>query len=468
MIAMLNRLWPRNMSGQIALLVGIALLVAQAINFGLLVRARDRQELIQVAAPAIARLADAIERNAAGTPMVREHGPWMSRRGVFVEQKSRVTRDMPARDDIAERARVALQDLRVPVLRIEAAQAAGSAVHLPGNDRITQLRDTIDPDRRNKRPYLIVAAEVAPGQWVNLVTRLPSRDPRFLGWLFLQTMILYGVVLAAVLWSVRRVARPLRELTGAVEGFRSAENSIAVPESGPSDVRRLVSAYNGMRTRIAGLLDEKDRMLGAIGHDLRTPLASLRVRAEGMEDEGERDRMAATIEEMNRTLDDILSLARLGRPSEAETRVDLSALLDQVVDDFQMLGADVSLAETPRTTVTIRPTLVTRALRNLIDNAVKYGTTAKVDIISEPGGVAVTVDDEGPGIPEDKIEAMFEPFARLEQSRSRETGGTGLGLALAKAIALQHGGRLTLENRTPHGLRATLWLPNPVPSAGRS
>lgn len=459
MVKLLDKLWPRNMSGQIALLVGIALLVAQSINFGLLVRARDRQELIQVAAPAIARLADAIERDAAGAPMLRERGPWLLRRGVVVEGKSRVTPGMPRREDIAERARVALHDLRVPVLRVEAAQAAGSAVRLPGHDRIAQLRDTIDPERRNNRPYLIVAAEVSPGRWVNLITRLPSRDPRFLGWLFLQTMILYFVVLAAVLWSVRRVARPLRELTGAVEGFRSAESAALVPESGPSDVRRLVSAYNGMRTRIAGLLDEKDRMLGAIGHDLRTPLASLRVRAEGMEDEAERDRMAATIEEMNRTLDDILSLARLGRPSEPETRVDLSALLDQVVDDFQALGNAVSLADMPRTTVTIRPTLVTRALRNLIDNAVKYGGSAEVSVAQADKGVAVLIDDNGPGIPEDKIEAMFEPFARLEQSRSRETGGTGLGLALAKAIALQHGGRLTLANRPEGGLRATLWLP---------
>jgi len=463
-MALLARLWPRNMAGQIALLVGLALLVAQAINFAFLVRARDRQELIQVAAPAIARLADAIERDAAGAPAARERererGPWMSRRGVTVESGSRITPDMPARTDVEERARVALHELRVPVLRVQAAQADASALHFPGPGRISQVRDTIDPGRRNGRPVLIIAAEVQRGRWINLVTRLPSRDPRYLGWLLFQTLILYGLVLAAVLWSVRRIARPLRELTGAVEGFRSAENSTPVPESGPSDVRRLVVAYNGMRTRIAGLLDEKDRMLGAIGHDLRTPLASLRVRAEGMEDEAERDRMAATIEEMNRTLDDILSLARLGRPSEAETRVDLSALLDQVVDDFQALGADVSLAETPRTTVTIRPTLVTRALRNLIDNAVKYGATAKVDILSEPGGVAVTIDDEGPGIPEDKIEAMFEPFTRLEQSRSRETGGTGLGLALAKAIALQHGGRLTLENRAGGGLRATLWLPN--------
>ena len=262
----------------------------------------------------------------------------------------------------------------------------------------------------------------------------------------------------AILPNPDKLLKPGMLLTVAVESFRSAETSTAVAESGPGDVRRLIAAFNGMRTRIAALLDEKDRMLGAIGHDLRTPLASLRVRVEGMEDEDERERMVGTIEEMNRTLDDILSLARLGRPNEAATKVDLAALLDQVVDDFQMLGAPVTLEDADRTTVTIRPTLITRALRNLIDNAVKYGGAARVSIEAQAGGIAVVIDDDGPGIPEDRIEAMFEPFARMEESRSRETGGTGLGLALAKAIVIEHGGRLTLANRAGGGLRATMWL----------
>jgi signal transduction histidine kinase len=456
-MALLGRLWPKNMAGQIALLVGIALLFAQSINFALLVRARDRQELIQVAAPTIARLADAIERDIAGMPVTREAAPWLSRRGVSVERRNRITADMQPREDVAERARVALRDLGLPVMQVRAAQADPPAPRRSA--RTERIDRRVVGERPAHRDVLIVSAQVAPGKWLTAVGRLPSRDPRVIGWLLLQTLVAYALVLAVVLWTVRRIARPLRELTGAVEGFRGAESGALVLESGPSDVRRLVSAYNGMRTRIAGLLDEKDRMLGAIGHDLRTPLASLRVRVEGMEDEGERERMVTTIEEMNQTLDDILSLARLGRPSERETRVDLSALLDQVVDDFQTLGAAVSLADVPRTTVTIRPTLITRAIRNLIDNAVKYGGTAEVGISAEPGGVAVTIDDNGPGIPPDKIDAMFEPFTRLEQSRSRETGGTGLGLALAKAIALQHGGRLTLINRETGGLRATLWLP---------
>ena len=449
----MKRLWPVSLSGQFALLVALALLVAQGINFGLLVRERDQLVLSQISAPAIARLADAIERDRSGLAVERQRGPRQLRRNVFVSDKDPVHADMRQRSDVARRARNALDELGISYLKVEAAESDAPVIARP---------DRTGPGRadagRGGRSRLLITAQIGPGRWISAAARLPSTDPRFLGWLLVQTLILYGVVLIPVLWLGRKMARPLQALTVAVESFRSAETSTAVAESGPGDVRRLIAAFNGMRTRIAALLDEKDRMLGAIGHDLRTPLASLRVRVEGMEDDDERDRMVGTIEEMNRTLDDILSLARLGRPNEAATKVDLAALLDQVVDDFQMLGAPVTLADADRTTVTIRPTLITRALRNLIDNAVKYGGAAHVRIDRQAGGIAVVIEDDGPGIPDDRIEAMFEPFARMEESRSRETGGTGLGLALAKAIVIEHGGRLTLANRPDGGFRATMWL----------
>jgi signal transduction histidine kinase len=184
----------------------------------------------------------------------------------------------------------------------------------------------------------------------------------------------------------------------------------------------------------------------------------MRVRTELVEDEAERARMAATIDDMNKTLDDILSLARLGRPSEPEQRVDLPALIDSVAEEFEDLGADVTVEEADRLAVPMRPNLVKRALRNLIENALKYGDRARVRVAREPGWAVVEVDDEGPGIPPEETERMFEAFTRLERSRSRETGGAGLGLALARAIVDAHGGTLTLANRE-RGLRATMRLP---------
>ena len=268
--------------------------------------------------------------------------------------------------------------------------------------------------------------------------------------------MLYGFILLTVLWVGGRLARPLAELRDAAERFDRRSAPAPIEEQGPSDIRRLIAAFNAMRTRITAMLDEKDRMLGAIGHDLRTPLASMRVRTELVEDEGERARMAATIDDMNKTLDDILSLARLGHPSEPEQKVDLPALIDSVAEEFEDLGADVAVEEADRLAVAMRPNLMKRALRNLIENALKYGERARLRVAREPGWAVVEVDDDGPGIPTAEMERMFEAFTRLESSRSRETGG--LGLALARAIVDAHGGTLTLANRE-QGLRATMRLP---------
>ena len=218
-------------------------------------------------------------------------------------------------------------------------------------------------------------------------------------------------------------------------------------------------AFNAMRSRIFAMLNEKDRMLGAIGHDLRTPLASLRVRTESVEDEGERARMSETIEEMNRMLEDILSLARAGRSSEARQKVDLSALADAVVEDFLELGSPVDLADSARAVANVRPQQIRRALRNLIENAIVYGERAHVSVERADGTVRLIVADDGPGIAEERMAEMMEPFTRLEGSRNRETGGAGLGLALVRAIMIEHGGALKLANRAQGGLEASLVLP---------
>src|SRR3546814_97310 len=177
----------------------------------------------------------------------------------------------------------------------------------------------------------------------------------------------------------RRIARPLSDLTRSAEKFSIAGAARTGEERGPGDVRRLITAFNAMRARLLAMLDEKDRMLGAIGHDLRTPLASLRVRTESVEDEGERARMSETILEMNRILDDILSLARMGRSMEAVQKVDLAALADAVVEDFVELGGDVDMVESGRVVASVRPQLMKRALRNLIENSLKYGERAHVE-----------------------------------------------------------------------------------------
>ncbi|GLV24579.1 sensor histidine kinase [Sphingobium sp. Cam5-1] len=443
------RLWPQSLVGQIIVLVAIALFVAQAINFGLLLRERNRLTLTAQTAPGVYRIVDALD--SRGEPPARNRPP----RARFFDAAPTLTGER--RPEVERRALAMFADVGLPMRSVRVVEED----QRPPLRRIDSIRMRAMGDMRGaaRGGRLTMAAEYAPGQWVVTQTRAGNRAPRFGGWLVWQTLILYVIVLLPLLWVGRRLARPLGQLTRSAQQFARTGSADAVEERGPGDVRELTTAFNAMRGRIFAMLDEKDRMLGAIGHDLRTPLASLRVRAESVEDEGERARMSQTIDEMNRMLEDILSLARAGRSTEAAQKVDLSALADAVVEDFIELGSPVEMADSARAVASVRPQQIRRALRNLIENAIVYGERAHVSVVREDGAIRLVVADDGPGIAEDRMEEMMEPFTRLEGSRNRETGGAGLGLALVRAIMAEHGGALRLANRVGGGLEASLVLP---------
>ncbi|MDE2412585.1 MAG: HAMP domain-containing protein, partial [Sphingomonadales bacterium] len=301
--------------------------------------------------------------------------------------------------------------------------------------------------------------------WLVVRVPIPPSEKALSLSLIGQTLLLYGLLVGAIALILGRLTKPLQALTERVERFAATRDVDGQLEpQGPDDLRRLIVAHNAMEGRIASLLDEKDVMLGAIGHDLKTPLAALRVRIESVEDEVERRRMAATIEDIVRSLDDILSLARVGRPSDPREPTELGALVAQVAEEFEDLGEPVSLAPTERIVLPLRPTWLRRALRNLVSNALRYGKVARISVSRGKGIVEIKVEDDGPGIPDADIARMQEPFTRGDPSRNTATGGAGLGLALARAIAEQHGGRLELANRRDAsgaimGLSATISLP---------
>jgi len=207
------------------------------------------------------------------------------------------------------------------------------------------------------------------------------------------------------------------------------------------------------------MLTDKDRMLGAVGHDLRTPLASLRVRVEQVENAQLRDKMIASIEEMTAMLADILALARSGAGTDARESVVLGALVAELAADYREQGRDVAVGEAADATVTVRPMLLRRALRNLVDNAIAYGVRARLSVAVTDGSARVTVSDDGPGLTDEQIRTLVEPFARGEESRNRATGGAGLGLSIAREIAEGEGGSLTLANRAGGGLDVVIALP---------
>jgi signal transduction histidine kinase len=449
-----RRLFPKSLIGQMALLIGIALLVAQLFNFALILNERQKLSLAQNQGPAISRFASVAADMRQARPEFR--GAVLedaSRRGAQfrLETASAVGAGEARSADVEGRLLDALSAAGVPASEVRAGFRSGRVQEGRGAGR----GERGGPEFR----ILLLSARIGQGDWLNARMATPRQDPWLSARLAAATVLLYLIVLGATLLIASRLARPLRALTRAAERFEGRGEPAPVEPRGPADLRAAIDAFNAMNRRLLALLDEKDRMLGAIGHDLRTPLASLRIRVEAMEPEGERQAAIATIGEMASMLEDILVLARSGRAREEARAMDLAALADAVVEEFRALGREVNLAEGPRTVLPVRPNLLRRAIRNLIENAVVYGGAAEVAVRRAGEEVRIEVGDRGPGIPPDQLAQVLEPFHRLEESRSRETGGSGLGLAIAKAVAEVHGGRLHLANAAEGGLTATLILP---------
>ena len=277
--------------------------------------------------------------------------------------------------------------------------------------------------------------------------------------------VLSVVLIGLMTWATVSYARPLEHLARASRTFVESASSAArlqpLPETGPRPVRELASALNLAGTRLARTMSERTTTLAAIAHDLRTYLTRLRMRNEFIEDAAQRDKNAKDIEDMSRLLDDTLMLGQAAHKTLGLTRVDLGAWLAEFVARRAEVG-DAIHTETPLSAITadIAAPELTRVLNNLVDNALRYAGSAAVTLSSvDPDTVAIDVVDEGPGVPSDFLAEMSSPFTRIEESRSRDTGGAGLGLAIATALLQQIGGSLSLSNLDHGGFRARVTLP---------
>lgn len=272
-------------------------------------------------------------------------------------------------------------------------------------------------------------------------------------------LITLAAVIVVSLVAVRLVTRPLQHLAEAADAFGSDLESSPLPETGPTETRRAAEAFNRMQERLRRLIAERGRALAAVSHDLRTPLTRMRLRAELVDDEGLRAQINADIDDMQAMVESTLDYLRGLRENEALQSIDMEALLQSLVADEQALGRPVTLTGKVAAPYVGRLSTLKRALHNLIDNAVKYGQSAHIVIEDSATELRLMVEDRGPGILEADLARVVEPYVRLEASRSRETGGVGLGLTIARDAAVLHGGRLSLRNRSQGGLEAQLILP---------
>lgn len=458
------RLLPRSFTGQLALLLVLALLVAQAA--AILIYSHERlkvtrdmfqEAILDRTAAILLLLEDAPEDlhfrmlDTASSPFFR----------FSTSAQARAQRQSSPESEIASRSLA--RQLGIPPRRVIVAFGPEiSEERWPVLRHLRLLLPVMDRAERNARSganWLQVSVAMKSGSWLNLSVGPPPGPPPF-GRPFLISLILSSLAtLAVAVFVAGRMARPMRRLADAADRFGRGEAVEPLPETGPDEARRSARAFNTMRERLGRYVKDRTTMLAAISHDLRTPLTSLRLRAEMVDDEDTRDRLVETIEEMRSMSDATLTFVRADQAEEETRAVDLSALAESVVEDLVELGQDASLEEGGHPVVRCRPVALKRALRNLVENAVRYGGAARVVVDEGRGEALIRVTDDGPGVPGEDLERIFEPFVRGEASRSRETGGIGLGLAISRTIARSHGGDIQLRNRPEGGLEAILTIP---------
>lgn len=308
--------------------------------------------------------------------------------------------------------------------------------------------------------WMTVSVLLDDGTWLNM--RVPFErpsPPRFFPFL-IPIFILTLVVALVGVFMMRRANKPLSRMAKAAETLGRDVNAPPMnEEEGPREVREAAHAFNEMQTRLRRFVQDRTHMLAAISHDLRTPITRMRLRAEFVEDDQQREKMLSDLDEMESMIAATLAFARDDVANEAVSQIDLAALVESLCEDMRETGGEVTYEGLEELSFKGRPVALKRAVSNLINNALKYATSCTVHLKQEGSKAILSVCDDGPGIPEAELEEVFRPFRRVESSRNKETGGVGLGLAVVRSVAHAHGGTAQLSNRPEGGLDARLILP---------
>ncbi len=282
----------------------------------------------------------------------------------------------------------------------------------------------------------------------------------------LLRVVASGLVITIIAFFLaRRVSRSWNALTRAADRVGRGDYPEPVPETGPIEIRRATKAFNRMTARLKRFVEDRTRMLAAISHDLRTPITSLRLRAEFVDDPENRARIIETLDEMEQMVEAAMAFAREETANEETRKIDLAALVESAVEDLAETGRPIRfVGEVDSRVYPCRPLSIKRAFGNLVSNALSFGDMVEVTIRdADDGGLWIEIADDGPGIPVDHREQVFEPFFRIEESRNRDTGGIGLGLAIARTAIRAHGGEIYLEESQKGGLLARIYLPPAQP-----
>ncbi len=445
---MILRLWPRSLAARTAVVLLLGLAIVQIA--GLTIHALDRIDVLRLAqARDVAQRVVGIYRTVAMIP-ANERAAALTDLHRGPGLTATLSADRPA-IDLPEMPPWMQRLFRV---NMNLAPLGGRQFHW----REMQLLG--GPGLRRVE----IGLRLPDGQWLNVSVAVPPprpwHSPAFLWAFLLMTVAAAGLTL----WAVRRLTAPVRTLAAAAEALGRDVNAPPLPEDGPTEVAVAANAFNTMAGRIRRFVQDRTELLTAIGHDLRTPITRLKLRAEFVEDDEQRGKMLADLEELEAMVSATLAFGRDARSTEPVSPLDLAELLRTILDeagDARPEAVDRLAYDGPaHLTVHARSLSLKRALANLVSNAVSYGGSAHVRLAPPVDGmVTIEIEDDGPGIPPHELDRVFEPFHRVEASRNRETGGVGLGLPIARNILRAHGGDVALANRTAGGAKATVTLP---------
>lgn len=312
-------------------------------------------------------------------------------------------------------------------------------------------------------PVLLIQVEMDPGHWLYLATLMPNPyfletgNPLTRDRLLLQALSLAAVLLLSIM-VVRWITRPLAALSEAATAFGKGENAPALPETGSREFVNTARAFEAMRQRIQRYIEDRERLFVSISHDLRTPIMRLKLRTELLDDEDMQSEFHDDLDELDMMVKGALQTVKDSDIHENPTEVRLDALLGRMVRDAQLAGHAVSFTASGLS-VAAKPLALKRAIGNLLNNALHYGRQVELAVREHAGNIEIEVRDHGPGVPEEALPGLFEPYVRLEHGRNQNNSGMGLGLGIARGIVQAHGGELLLANAPGGGFRATIVLP---------
>ncbi|WP_020681422.1 ATP-binding protein [Marinobacterium rhizophilum] len=473
------RRWPRSASSRILLVLGLGVLLAQVVSSAIWltqwradternVQEMSRHMAFRVAATVQFFTELPISYRHVVLDQLRDMGG--TRFFVTLNHEEIEINDLPEsplKDKVVQQFRDVLAAQLGINDGLKVAFSRPSDLHVIKNDIL--LLDL--PDRwgsqslllgKSEAPILVIQVPIAPEQWLYLATLMPDPDflesntplsrERLLSLLIsLAVMLLFGV------WIVRSLTRPLRRLAEAAESFGRGE-ARALPETGSRELETTARAFNAMQLRIQRYLDDRERLFASISHDLKTPITRLRLRAELLDDDAERDAFCRDLEDLDMLVKGALQSVKETDIHENRVEVDLQRMLCYMRDGAALAGKVVTVTGEQREPFLGKPLALRRCLGNLVDNALYYGGRAEINIQDDSKGLEITVSDRGPGIPAAQLERVFAPYTRLAGSQSAHPG-MGLGLSIARNIARAHGGDITLANREGAGLVVRLTLP---------